>query len=123
VAQCGGTGNVAELSAAASAVAEREPFARHLAGWPGPWNFAGPEESAERLRAAGFTEVSTWLVRRPAPYDDLAEWLRVNPLSAHLERLPAPLHEPYVDAVCDALGPDPEIAYVRLNLDAVAAPE
>jgi trans-aconitate 2-methyltransferase len=121
VAQCGGTGNVAELMAAARVVGDRPPFAEKLAGWSGPWNFAGPVQTAARLEAAGFTDVRTWLVTRPAPYDDLREWLRVNALSAHLARLPAADHAAFLDAVVAELGPDPVISYVRLNLDATAA--
>ncbi len=121
VAQCGGAGNTPELVVATLAVAAREPFAEHLAGWPGPWNYATPEVTAERLCAAGFTEIETWLVRRPAPYDELRSWLETNALTAHLARLPETLHESYVDAVAEVLGPDPEITYIRLNIDAVAA--
>ncbi|HEX3874539.1 MAG TPA: methyltransferase domain-containing protein [Solirubrobacteraceae bacterium] len=121
VAQCGGTGNTAELVAAARAAGDLGLFAARLGGWPGPWNFVGPDETTARLAAAGFTEISTWLVRRPAPFDDLREWLRANALTAHLERLPTGLHGPFVDAVADRLGPDPEISYIRLNIDAAAA--
>lgn len=121
VAQCGGTGNVAELHAALAAVGEREPFAARLGGWAGPWNFVSPERTAERLRAAGFADVRAWLVRRPAPYEHLRDWLRVNALSAHVARLPAELREPYIDAVAAELGPQPRISYVRLNIDATAA--
>jgi trans-aconitate 2-methyltransferase len=120
VAQCGGVGNTAELITAAGAVSEREPFAAHLGGWAGPWNFASPVQTAERLQTAGFGNVSTWLVERPAPYEELGEWLRVNALSAHLGRLPLELREPYLEAVIEELGPDPRITYVRLNLDATA---
>ena len=31
-----------------------EPFAPHFEGWRGPWRFAAPDESEQRLRAAGF---------------------------------------------------------------------
>lgn len=120
VAQCGGEGNTRELVAASRAVGERAPFARHLAGWNGPWNFVGPRETATRLRAAGFTNVCTWLVERPAPYEDLIAWLRVNALTAHVARLPQELREPYIEAVADELGPEPHISYIRLNIDAVA---
>jgi trans-aconitate 2-methyltransferase len=121
VAQCGGRGNTAELIAATSIVGERRPFAPHLAGWDGPWSFAGPEETAARLRSAGFSDVRTWLVRRPAPYDDLRAWLATNALTAHTARLPERLRERYIDAVATELGPDPTITYIRLNLDATAA--
>jgi trans-aconitate 2-methyltransferase len=121
VAQCGGSGNTAELLAATQAVGERAPFAAHLGGWAGPWNFVGPEETAARLRDAGFVEIKTGLVSRPAPYEDLREWLRTNALTAHTERLPEVLREPYIDAVAAELGPDPSIGYIRLNIDATAA--
>jgi trans-aconitate 2-methyltransferase len=119
VAQCGGEGNTAELVEALSVVGAREPFAPHLEGWS-PWSFAGPEETAGRLRAAGFTDVRTGLVHRPPPYEDRREWLLVNALSAHLLRLPDDLHEPYVDEVEAALGPEP-VTYIRLDIDASAA--
>ena len=51
VAQCGGAGNVEGFHHAAKAAAADPPYAEHLAGWQGPWNFAGAEETAERLRA------------------------------------------------------------------------
>jgi trans-aconitate 2-methyltransferase len=121
IAQCGGEGNTRELVAATQAASAREPFAEHLGGWEGPWSFVGAQETAQRLDAAGFEQVRTWLVGKPAPYEDLHEWLRVNALSAHRARLPEELREPYLEAVADELGPDPEISYVRLNIDAIAA--
>jgi trans-aconitate 2-methyltransferase len=121
VAQCGGTGNTAELLAATQAAGDRAPYAAHLGGWAGPWNFVGPQETTARLRDAGFTDIRTWLVSRPAPFDELREWLRTNALTAHTERLPEELREPYIDAVAAELGPDPSISYIRLNIDATAA--
>ncbi len=119
VAQCGGEGNTPELLAATLAVGSRAPFAQHLDGWS-PWNYAGAQQTAERLRAAGFTDVRTRLVERPAPYEELREWLATNALSAHLLRLPSELHAPYVDAVHSAFGPDPTVTYIRLDMDATA---
>ena len=119
VAQCGGAGNTPELLAATLAVATQEPFVSYLRGWS-PWNFAGPHETANRLRAAGFIDVRTELVQRPAPYDDLREWLHANALSAHRLRLPDDLRERYVDEVERELGSDAEVTYVRLDIDANA---
>lgn len=123
VAQCGGEGNTKELVAATLAASAVEPFAAHLGGWAGPWSFVGVQETAERLRAAGFGTVRTWLVEKPAPFEPehLREWLRTNALTAHTARLPVELREPYIDAVADELGPDPRVSYVRLNIDATAA--
>ncbi|MFZ2052162.1 MAG: methyltransferase domain-containing protein [Solirubrobacteraceae bacterium] len=121
VAQCGGEGNMAELLSATVKVGSADPFAPYLEGFSA-WNYVGRQETAARLRAAGFTDIETALVPRPAPYeDDLREWLRVNALSAHLPRLPEDLRERYVDAVHAELGPDPELSYIRLEIDAVAA--
>ena len=45
VAQCGGEGNIAVVHAAAADAGAQEPFAPYLAGWEGPWRFAGPAET------------------------------------------------------------------------------
>lgn len=121
VAQCGGQGNTPELLSATLKVGAQAPFAPFLDGFS-PWNYAGPEQTAARLRTAGFTDIETGLLRRPVPYeDDVREWLAVNALSAHLPRLPEELRRRYVDAVHRQLGPDPQISYIRLEIDATAA--
>src|SRR4051812_43566494 len=55
-AQCGGAGNVANVQAAIDAVDHPA-----LRGWAGPWNFATPAQTTERLKRAGFTDIWTWL--------------------------------------------------------------
>jgi trans-aconitate 2-methyltransferase len=114
VAQCGGEGNVARFHRAAREAASEEPFAPWLAGWQGPWNFAGPEETAERLERAGFEEVETWLEPYPVVPDDPANYLRTVCLGYHLEQLPEELRDGYVEAVLERC--DPELDYVRLNI-------
>src|SRR3954447_10616568 len=52
VAQCGGRGNIQNVL---DVVGER----------PGRWLYAGPEETEQRLRAAGFGEVRAWLEPKP----------------------------------------------------------
>jgi trans-aconitate 2-methyltransferase len=120
VAQCGGRGNIATIVAAAQAVGAREPFAPYLAGWPGPWNFAGPEETTQRLERAGFAVERCWLNDSPQRPAATREFLATVSLGAHLLRLPEDLRDPYVDAVVEALGPDPVHDYVRLNWVATA---
>ncbi len=120
VAQCGGPGNVANAAAAARAAGDEEPFADHLAGWPGPWNFATPQRTERRLRAARFTAVDCALVPRPVTPDDPRAYLAEIVLGAHLERLPEALREPFVAGVAQRLGDRPTIDYVRLNIDATA---
>ena len=116
VAQCGGKGNVARFHAAAREVAEGEPYAEHLAGWTGPWNFASAEETAQRLERAGFVEITTWLEPYPVTPDDPLAFVTTVCLGPHLQRLPEELRDGFAAAVCDVAGA--ELDYVRLNIDA-----
>jgi trans-aconitate 2-methyltransferase len=121
VAQCGGTGNIAAVHAAAEATLAEEPFAPHVAGWRRPWRFAGPDETEARLRAAGFAHAHCWLENWPVTPEDPRAYLAEINLGAHLQQLPEELREPFVDAVLERLGGPPvTIGYVRLNLDATA---
>jgi trans-aconitate 2-methyltransferase len=116
VAQCGGEGNVERFHEAANEVAARQPYADHLLGWKGPWNFAGAEETAERLERAGFAEVETWLEPYPVTPPDPASFVRTVCLGPHLQRLPDGLRDAYVDAVLERSGA--QLDYVRLNIAA-----
>jgi trans-aconitate 2-methyltransferase len=116
VAQCGGKGNVARFHAAATEIAAEEPYAKHLAGWRGPWHFAGAEETAERLERSGFTDVEAWLEPYPVSPPDPTGFLRTVCLGPHLERLPEELREDFVGAVRERCGR--ELDYVRLNMNA-----
>ena len=118
VAQCGGKGNVERFHRAVRAVGARPPFAEHLAGWTGPWNFADPTETAHRLRRAGFREVETWLEPAPVVPEFSHDYLRTVCLGHHLERLPERLREPFVSAVAERCGQPLRLDYVRLNIDA-----
>ncbi len=114
VAQCGGRGNIAAVQRAIAAAGET---------WPGPWTMAGPEETRQRLEAAGFTDVETWLHDEPTPLEPgepLREFLQTVVLGAHLERLPEARREGFVAAVAANL-PDAVIDYVRLNIVATRA--
>ena len=118
VAQCGGRGNVAEWMRAIETASDKEPFAEHLRGFQAV-SFYGPEETEARLHAAGFAEAHCWLEQLDAIQpENPREWVSVVGLAAYKERLPEELHEPFTDAVIEAL-PDPvEFRYIRLNLDA-----
>jgi trans-aconitate 2-methyltransferase len=121
VAQCGGTGNIAAVHAAAEATIADEPFAVHFAGWRRPWRFAGPQDTETRLRAAGFAAARAWLEPRPVTPEDPRAYLTEINLGAHLQQLPDELRDRFVDGVLDRLGAPPTtIGYVRLNLDATA---
>jgi trans-aconitate 2-methyltransferase len=121
VAQCGGHGNIARVHAAARELMASAPYAPSFEGWVGPWNFATPEETEARLRAAGFAQARAWLQELPVTPDDPHPYLTEINLGAHLERLPEDQRPGFVDAVIERLGGPPvTIDYVRLNIDAVA---
>ncbi|WP_372791576.1 trans-aconitate 2-methyltransferase [Paraconexibacter sp.] len=120
VAQCGGVGNVARVHAAAGAVADMPPFAEYLERWDGPWNFATPEQTEERLLAAGFSDAQCWLAPQPVIPPDPKTYLHTIILGAHLEQLPEDLRVPFTESVVAGLGSPVTIDYIRLNIDATA---
>jgi trans-aconitate 2-methyltransferase len=120
VAQCGGKGNIAAQIAAADAVAGREPYRDAFTGWSRPHHFAGPEETAARLVAAGFTGVRCWLTPNPIVPDEPLAFLATVTLGAHLDRLPAERREAFVHEVAALLPKPITVDYVRLNLEADA---
>jgi len=65
-AQCGGGHNIARVHAVARDVARNEQYADDLYDVEGVTNFYTPEQTEERLRAAGFTDVRCWLRRSPS---------------------------------------------------------
>ena len=118
LAQCGGHGNIEAIVHALDLAAREAPFAEHLGGWPGPWNFAGPGETVARLERAGFSDTEAGLHTEPVHPDDPGEYLATMILGAHLDRLPPDLHDALVARVAGEL-PDPRtIEYVRLTMSA-----
>ncbi len=109
VAQCGGVGNIASIQRVLASIGD---------GWLGPAHFETPLATAERLDAAGFVDIETWLTDEPTrfePGEPLETYLRTVVLGAHLDRLPPGEREAFVRAVAEAL-PEPVIDYVRLNI-------
>jgi trans-aconitate 2-methyltransferase len=112
VAQCGGAGNVASVLQAADDVGG--PWRSSSR----PWLFATAEETADRLRAAGFVDIETWLNAEPTPIEPgepLETFLATVILREHLAGLPEARRAGFVRAVADRL-PRPEIDYIRLNI-------
>jgi trans-aconitate 2-methyltransferase len=116
VAQCGGEGNVEALHAVATAVGAEEPFAQYLAGWDGPWNFASPKKTTERLESAGFTSVRCWLEPWPVVPPEPEHYLRTVCLGNHLLALPEDLRPRFVEAVAARCADPIQLDYVRLNM-------
>jgi trans-aconitate 2-methyltransferase len=118
VAQCGGHGNIARFRATADAVARREPYAEHLAGFTGVWNYQSAEATAERLAGAGFTDVETWLQPWETAPDEPEAFVRTICLNPQLEHLPEALHDAFVADVLAEAGEPLALDYVRLNITA-----
>ena len=111
-AQCGGAGNIGRVKA----VADR------LAGdTPRIWNYAGPEETTERLERVGFTDVRAWLEPRPVTPPEPATYLETVVLGPYVQRLPEAERRPFAEAVLAELGDPPTLDYVRLNIVATRA--
>ncbi|MGI5211625.1 class I SAM-dependent methyltransferase [Plantactinospora sp. CA-290183] len=115
VAEAGGRGNVAGVLRAVAEVtgAAVEDGARF-------WNFADVDDTARRLRAAGFADARVELVPDPARLDrgeQLEAFLGTVILGAHLRELPAQRRRPFVRAVAERM-PEPVVDYVRLRIDA-----
>lgn len=119
VAQCGGRGNIDAFRKAADAVAEQEPFTRFFAGWRRPWNYATAKDTEQRLRAAGFQDVSCWLEPKDVTPAEPGAFIRTVCLVRHLDPLPVELRDPFIERVLDTTGDPLVLHYVRLNMTAV----
>jgi trans-aconitate 2-methyltransferase len=120
VAQCGGEGNIEVLRGTAGEVLAREPYAEHFVSWRAPWNYAAAPITRERLLAAGFHSAECWLTDAPRQPEHPREFLATIVLGPHVQQLPPPLRDPFMDEVLERLGEPVTVDYVRLNIDAVA---
>ena len=114
VAQCGGAGNIASIQAILATIGD---------GWLGDVHFETPEATAERLVAAGFIDIETWLQPEPTrlePGEPFAAYLRTVVLGSHVARLPEAERDAFVATVVERIGA-PVIDYVRLNILATRA--
>ena len=118
IAQCGGAGNIAAFHRVAKEAAAEPPFAAHLDGWAGPWNFQPPEATEGRLRRAGFEQVACWLSDASVTPPEPLAFIRTVCLGYHLLELPEDLRDAYVATVAERAGEPLALDYVRLNIDA-----
>jgi trans-aconitate 2-methyltransferase len=116
LAQCGGKGNIDAFRTLADDVAGEAPFAQYFTDWTRPWNYAGPEETAERLERAGFIDVQTWLEDRPTELEEPRSFIATVCLVRHLDPLPEDMRDRFVDTVMERLERPVVLDYVRLNM-------
>jgi trans-aconitate 2-methyltransferase len=118
VAQCGGEGNVADHARAIATVATQPQYIDHFQGMTMMWNFANPAETEDRLRRAGFEDISCWLEDKPVQPENPYDFTTTVTMGPHLTRLPEQKRRAFAEAVLE-LSPDPLVLnYVRLNMDA-----
>jgi trans-aconitate 2-methyltransferase len=124
VAQCGGRGNLQRMLEHAGALMASPPYRQHFTGWRDPWNFADPETTAARLKAAGLSDIRTWLEEAPVDLADAeryADFVSCVCIRHHLDRLPPPLRGRFTEALtarAAADSPPFTLDYWRLNIDA-----
>lgn len=123
-AQCGGGPNLARAHGLAERVMQREPFAAHFRDWPGLWEFATPEITADRLERAGFVDIRAGLEEAAtslADEESYREFVTTVIYNPHLARLTDPLlRKRFIDEVTAlAAQQDPPytLDYWRLNLE------
>jgi trans-aconitate 2-methyltransferase len=121
VAQCGGFGNIDEFRTVSGELAGEEPFAPYFADWRQPWNYATAEDTEQRLREAGFENISCWLEPKRVSLEDPRAFIRTVCLVRHLDLLPEQLRGPFVERALERCGEPLVLAYVRLNMAATAA--
>jgi trans-aconitate 2-methyltransferase len=119
-AQCGGEGNITILRGKVAPLLSLEPYAEHFEDWRPPWNYASPDDTRERLLAAGFGSARCWLTPAPREPEHPREFLSTIVLGPHVQRLPEGLRERFMDDVMREIGTPVVVDYVRLNIDAVA---
>jgi trans-aconitate 2-methyltransferase len=120
-AQCGGAGNIEAFRKVNAEVAAREPYVQHLADTEDAWNYATPEQTEARLRAAGFDSVHCWLQPWEVIPPEPAAFTRTVVLGPHVDRLPEDLRNRFVADVLAEAGDPLRMGYVRLNIEAIAA--
>jgi trans-aconitate 2-methyltransferase len=119
-AQCGGEGNITTLRGKVAPLLIAEPYAEHFRDWQPPWNYAGAQQTHERLLSAGFASAECWLQPAPREPEHPREFLATIVLGPHVQRLPERLRERFMDDALEAIGEPVVVDYVRLNIAAVA---
>ena len=113
VAECGGQGNIASVSAAIASVLSSDAPTD-------VWNFAGIEETYGRLGDAGFADIDVDLVPDVITFDNdrlMENYLETVVLGSHLRSIGSRRRAGFVRSVAARM-PSRDIDYVRLRIKA-----
>ena len=125
--QSGGKGNLAQAKEIADKLRDFPEFEAYFRTWEYPTNYADAEETAQRMTAAGFTDVLTDLVEAPTDFDSresFAAFVQNVVLLPYLSRLPdeevkQSFLTTFVDEIGKAFSGRYWLDYVRLNIRAI----
>lgn len=124
VTQCGGRGNLQRMLEHTTRLQAVEPYREYFRDWRDPWNFAGPDETAARIRAAGLDDEDVWLEESPVHLQTAgkyADFVSCVCIRHHLERLPVQLRDRFTQDLTALAARDPQpytLDYWRLNIEA-----
>lgn len=122
MAQCGGGPNLKRVRDRVQLLIGSDPFSAYFKDWQRVWEYPGPELTEQRLRRAGFKDVSSSLEAAPVEFADAGKYrdfLTAVILHPYLERLPAKLQGELEDELArQAAADEPPFVldYWRLNL-------
>jgi trans-aconitate methyltransferase len=124
-AQCGGAGNLERLRSRAQQLMRSAEFAPHFQGFEDNREYASPQLTVERLRAAGFEAAEAWLEPAPATFptrERFREFIGKVNLHKYVARLEdGALSERFLDAMAEQAesdNPPFTLDYLRMNLRA-----
>ena len=124
IAQCGGKGNLERVRSRVRALQTTTPYAKYFKGWSEPWEYADTAVTQERLHAAGFVRVKTWLEDATFSISDRSnyrEFLRTVIARANLEQMPhSEIRDQFLDELTEQAAREDgfTLDYCRLNIGA-----
>jgi len=125
VAQSGAGPNIARIRDRAARIMASAAYRAYFEGWTGPWEFASPEVTRDRLLAAGFVDVDTSMFEAPVQLSSATEtrdYFEHVIFGTHLARIPeADLRADFLDSLTEQSAADEpafRLDYWRLNLRA-----
>jgi trans-aconitate methyltransferase len=124
IAQCGGGPNLLRLRQHTEIAMQSPEFSEFFRGWNPPQNYATAEQTAARLRHAGFSDVATWLHSEDVRFPDAAvyrDFLATVTLHAHTNRIPdLAVRARFLDRIVALAQQEPtlNLDYWRLNIHA-----
>lgn len=124
IAQCGGGPNLLRLRQYTDIAMQSPEFSEYFRGWNPPQNYATAQETAARLRRAGFSDIATWLHNEDTRFADVKiyrDFLATVTCHTHIARIPDPaLRRGFVDELVELAQREPDIHldYWRLNIHA-----